>query len=352
MPTKPRSFHIAFTGDFYRPDGAPLYQQFGLQVLDAQQGVCHSAFAEHRSEIDPEQINDANALIVLSPRVTARSVSQAENLLAVGRFGVGYDSVDVPACTAADVALVTAVGGVDRSMAEATLTWMLALTHHVRTKDRLVREGRWHDRSNYMGRELRDRTLGIVGLGGIGRALAELVRGFGMRGLLAFDPYVDPALAAELNVKLVALDELMRRADFVSVHCPLSDATRNLIGREQIGLMKSDAYLINTARGGIVDEDALYEALLHDHIAGAAIDCFVGEPLAEAHRFGQFEHVLLAPHCISWTDEMFRDMGNTICRFLVELALGQVPRGVVNREVLERPGFQAKWARLRIASGG
>ncbi len=348
MPIPNHAFHIALTGDFYRTDGAPLYRQFGLEVLDAQPGIRYSAFAEHRGEIDPAQVGDANAVIVLSPRVTVHSVSQSEHLLAIGRFGVGYDSVDVPACTAADVALVTAMGGVDRSMAEATLTWMLALLHHVRTKDRLVREGRWQDRSNYMGRELRDRTLGIVGLGGIGRALAELVRGFGMRELLAFDPFVDPALAAELNVRLVALDELMRQADFVSVHCPLSDATRGLIGRQQIGLMKRDAYLINTARGGIVDEDALYEALLHDRIAGAAIDCFVGEPLAEPHRFGQFEHVLLAPHCISWTDEMFRDTGTTICRFLVELAQGQAPRGVVNREVLEQPGFREKWARLRI----
>jgi phosphoglycerate dehydrogenase-like enzyme len=342
-------FHIAFTGDFHRPDGTPLYNDYGLSVLDAAAGIRYSSFATHTGEIDPAQIGDANALIVLSPRVTAHSVSQSENLLAVGRFGVGYDSVDVSACTAADVALVTAMGGVDRSMAEATITWMLALTHHVRTKDRLVREGRWQDRATYMGRELRDRTLGIVGLGGIGRALVELVRGFGMREIIAFDPFLDPALAAQLNVRLVALNDLMRTADFVSVHCPLSDATRNLIGPEQIGLMKPDAYLINTARGGIVDEDALYKALLHNRIAGAAIDCFVGEPLADAHRFGQFEHVLLAPHCISWTDEMFRDIGNTICRFLVELAHGQAPRGVINREVLTRPGFQAKWQRLRIA---
>jgi phosphoglycerate dehydrogenase-like enzyme len=218
----------------------------------------------------------------------------------------------------------------------------------VRTKDRLVREGRWHDRTSYMGRELRDRTLGIVGLGGIGRALVELVRGFGMREVLAYDPFLDQARAGPLGVRLVALDELMSHADFVSIHCPLSDATRNLIGRRQIAAMKPDAYLINTARGGIVDEDALYEALLHGRIAGAALDCFVGEPLAEPHRFGQFEHVLLAPHSIAWTDEMFRDIGNTIARAMVELALGRVPRGLINREVLERSGFQQKWARLRI----
>jgi phosphoglycerate dehydrogenase-like enzyme len=348
MHTAERVFRVALTGDFHRPDGTPLYREFGLGVLDGQPGIRRTAFAENLREIAPEQIGDAQAVIVLGPRVTAKSISRSDNLLAIGRFGVGYDSVDVPACTAADVALVTAVGAVDRSVAEATLGWMLALTHHVRTKDRLVREGRWQDRTQFMGRELRDRTLGIVGMGGIGRALVELVRGLGMKQPLAYDPLVDPQVADRLGVKLLALDELMSLADFVSVHCPLNDATRNLIGARQLAAMKSDAYLINTARGGIVDEDALYEALRQGQIAGAALDCFVGEPLAEPHRFGQFEQVLLAPHSIAWTDEMFRDIGNTICQAMVDLALGRTARGVVNREVLERAGFQQKWARLRI----
>lgn len=348
MPDPTRAFHVAYTGDFYLPDGAPLYRDFGLSVLQAQPGIHYTAFDEHQREIAPDQIGAANAVIVLSPRVTPGSVSSSENLLAFGRFGVGYDSVDVPACTAADVALVTAVGAVDRSVAEATLGWMLALTHRVRAKDRLVRESRWHQRSGYMGRELRDRTLGIVGLGGIGRALVELARGFGMRQPLAFDPYVDRALAEKSGVKLVALDRLMAEADFVSIHCPLSDATRNLVGRGQLELMKAEAYLINTARGGIVDEDALYELLEQGRIAGAAIDCFVGEPLSAPPRFATLENVLLAPHSIAWTDEMFRDVGNTIADAMVDLALGRTPRGVINREVLDRPGFQQKWARLQI----
>ncbi len=151
MSAHDRVFRVALTGDFHRPDGTSLYREFGLAVLNAQPLIVRSAFAENLREITPQQIGDANAVVVLSPRVTVHSVSQAENLLAVGRFGVGYDSVDVPACTAADVALITAVGAVDRSVAEATLGWMLALTHHVRAKDRMVREGRWNDRTGYMG---------------------------------------------------------------------------------------------------------------------------------------------------------------------------------------------------------
>ena len=349
MSEPAKAFHVSLTGDFHHPDGTPLYREFGLALLDGQPGIRRSAFAENLREITPAQLVGANGVIVLSPRVTAASIANPENLLAVGRFGVGYDSVDVPACTAAGVALITAVGAVDRSVAEATLGWMLALTHQMRTKDRLVREGRWHDRTNYMGREIRDRTLGIVGMGGIGRALVSLVSGLGMKEVIAFDPYLDPALAAKQGVTLVTLDELMARADFVSVHCPLSEATRNLIGRSQIERMRPEAYLINTARGGIVDEDALYDALAGNKISGAALDCFVGEPLTEPHRFGQLENVLLAPHSIAWTDEMFRDIGNTICQAMVDLSQGRTPRGVVNRAVLERPGFQAKWQRLKLA---
>src|SRR5205814_199569 len=131
-----------------------------------------------------------NGVIVLTPRVTARSLSGAADLLAIGRFGVGYDSVDVAACTAADVALFISAGAVDRSVAEATIAWMLALTHHVRAKDRLVREGRWDERTRYMGCELRDRTLGVIGFGGIGRAVVRLLAEFGMKTPLMFDPFV------------------------------------------------------------------------------------------------------------------------------------------------------------------
>lgn len=345
----PRQFQVALTGDFYQADGTPLYDDIGLNLLDEQPTIAYRPFAEHRPEIDPAQLTGVHGVIVLSPRVTAHTVSQSENLLAVGRFGVGYDTVDVEACTAADVALVTTVGAVDRPVAEATVGWMLALTHHMLAKDRLVREGRWGDRSRYMGIELRERTLGIVGLGGIGRKLVELLAGFGMNPPLAFDPFLDPAVAASLGVRLVSLDELMAEADFVSVHCPLSDKTRNLIGARELALMKPTAYLINTARGGIINEEALYDALQARHFAGAAIDCFLGEPLPGPHRLSELDNVILAPHSIAWTTEMFRDMGRAACQAMIDWSAGRRPRGVVNAAVLDRPGFQAKWARLRIA---
>jgi phosphoglycerate dehydrogenase-like enzyme len=347
--TDQRIFRIALTGDFLNQAGETPFKDMGLSVLDAQPQFEYFAFQEHRPQIGADQIGDANALVVLLPAVTQETLSHAENLLAVGRFGVGYDNVNVAACTEADVLAFIAAGAVDRSVAEATVGWMLALSHHVLVKDRLVRTGQWEKKTQYMGCELRDRTFGAVGLGGIARETIRLLSIFGMNQPLAFDPYMDPATAAALGVKLVSLDTLLAEADFVSIHCPLSDETRNLIGARELRLMKPNAYLLNTARGGIVDEDALYESLENGRIAGAAIDCFVDEPITSPHRFGALDNVILAPHGIAWTDEIFRDIGQTVFQNMVGLAYGRKPaKGVLNPEVFDRPGFQDKWRRLRL----
>lgn len=337
---------MALTADFYDQTGSPKYRDIGLPVLAAQPGIEYRVFKEHRKQIGAEQVGDANGIIVLTPAVTAETVGQAGGLVVISRFGVGYDAVDVPACTAANVLVTITSGAVDRSVAEATVGWMIALSHNMRIKDHLVRAGAWDQRSNYMGWELRDRTLGVIGLGGIARKTIELLRPFGMRHPLAFDPFLAPESAAAAGARLVALEEMLREADFVSVHCPLTEKTRGLIGARELGLMKPNAYLLNTARGGIVDEDALFDALKNRHIAGAALDCFAQEPVIAPHRFGQLDNVLLAPHCIAWTDELFRDIGRAACQAMVDVSVGKPPRGMLNPEILERPAFQEKWRRV------
>lgn len=344
----PRRFRVAFTGDFYDAAGQPKFRHMGLEVFEGQPHIDVRPFTQHHPEIGADQVGDVQGVVVLTPRVTAATLAKSANLLALGRFGVGYDNVDVAACTRADVLALITAGAVDRSVAEATLMWMLALTHQVRAKDALVRTGHWNDRVHFMGSELRERTLGIIGLGGIGRALLELLRGFGMNPAIAFDPYATPESAATAGARLVTLDELLSTADFVSVHCPLTEQTRNLIGARELARMKPTAYLLNTARGGIVDEDALYEALKAKRIAGAGIDCFEGEPLTAPHRLGELDNVLLAPHSIAWTHEMFRDIGRTACQAMLDLSLGKRPRGVLNPELFDRASFQEKWQRLRV----
>ncbi|MBI3853551.1 MAG: hydroxyacid dehydrogenase [Verrucomicrobia bacterium] len=340
-------FIVTLTADFYDSKGACKYQDIGLSVLAEQPHIEQRVFQEHRKQIGADQIGNAQGVIVLTPAVTAESVAKADNLLVVARFGVGYDSVDVKACTVADVLVTITVGAVDRPVAEATVGWMIALSHNVRIKDRLVRTGQWDERAKHMGRELRDRTLGVIGLGGIARKTIELLRGFGMKQPLAFDPFVNEEMAAKASARLVSLEELLRQADFVSIHCPLTEKTRGLLGAQQLALMKPDAYLLNTARGGIVDEDALYDVLKNRRIAGAALDCFAQEPVTAPSRFADLDNVLLAPHSIAWTDEMFRDIGRAACQVMVDLSLGARPHGVLNPEVFERAGFQARWARFR-----
>jgi len=283
---------------------------------------------------------------VLTPAVTAASVGNARHLIAVARFGVGYDAVDVKACTAADVLVTITRGAVDRSVAEATVGWMIALSHNARIKDGLVRAGQWDKRSGYMGCELRDRTLGVIGLGGIGRKTLELLRDFGINQPLAFDPFLTEKAASKYGARLVDLQTLLQQSDFVSIHCPLNEQTRGLIGAVELALMKPGAYLLNTARGGIVREDALYDALKNRRIAGAALDCFEREPVTSAPRLAELDNVLLAPHCIAWTDELFRDIGRAACQVMVDLSFGKRPDGVLNPEVFDRPGFKVKWERF------
>lgn len=330
----------------------PRYGDYGLPTFVDQPQIEHRLIATSSSELTPDEIGDANGVVVLTPRVTRRSVSGKADLLAISRFGVGYDAVDVAACTENDVLVLIAVGAVDRSVAEATVTWMLALSHHVRQKDRLVRTGDWETRSAYMGTELRRRTLGLVGFGRIARALLPLVAPFGLREIVAYDPHVDQAAAARLGVRLVPLEELLTCSDFVSIHCPLAEETRLLISARELGQMKRTAYLINTSRGGIVDETALCAALKNRQIAGAALDVFEREPVTAPPPLAELDNVLLAPHCIAWTEELFSGIGQTACQALVDLSHGKEPGGIVNPEVLARAGFQRKWARWRGPGSG
>ena len=326
----------------------PILSEVGFSAFEPYKWIETRTLEEHRPEIGTDQYGDANGIIVGSSWVTVDTVARAEKLLAVGRFGVGYERVDVSACTKANVLALTTPGAVDHSMAEGTVSWMLALCHQVRAKDQLARTGRWKDRGSITGSELRDHTFGTVGLGRIARRAIELLKGFRMNPPIAFDPFVEKADAAALGVRLVSLDYLMSEADFVSIHCPLSEGTLDLIGETEIALMKPTAFLINTARGGIVNEDALFVALQEQRIAGAALDCFVGEPLTTRPRFSQFDNVLLALHCIGFSRELFRDIGGAVCQSMIDLAQGEKPRGVLNPEVFEQKGFQEKWEDIRL----
>lgn len=343
---KPSPLTIALTADFYDDAGQPRFDDLGLDLLEDQNHLRITRFPQHQPLMTSDQLQGAFGALVLTPQVSAESIAGCEDLLIISRFGVGFDTVDVAACTDQDILVTITAGAVDRSMAEATIGWLIALTHQMLIKDRLVRTGDWDQRTSHNGCELRDRTLGIIGLGGIGQELVSMLATFGMKPPVAFDPFVPASVLSELGVRSVDLPELMQTADFVSIHCPLNEQTRGLVGAHELSLMKPDAYLLNTARGGIVDEEALYEALHQKHIAGAALDCFEGEPITSPSRFADLDNVILAPHSIAWTTEFFRDIGRTACRSLLDLSEGRRPHGVLNPQLFERDSFLSKWQRL------
>ncbi|MFW5680803.1 MAG: NAD(P)-dependent oxidoreductase [Pseudomonadota bacterium] len=337
------SFEVALSGDFRKPDGTMAYPDFDLAPLQAEPGLNLRWVDPVEGMIPGEALEEVDALILLGSRFTARSVPTSGRLAVVARFGVGYDSVDVAACTGADIALVTTPDGVRRPVAVAILTFVLALAGKLMEKDRLVRRGPpgWAERSEYMGVGLVGRTLGQLGMGNIGAEVFRVAAPLGLR-FLAHDPYADPAMARELGVELVDLETLFRQSDFLSVSCPLSEATRHIVNAERLALMKPTAYLINTARGPVVDQRALYEALRDRRIAGAGLDVFEEEPTPEGEPITTLDNVILAPHALCWTDQCFAGIGAADVAAVLAVKRGEVPRGLVNREVANSLGWQAK----------
>jgi phosphoglycerate dehydrogenase-like enzyme len=228
----------------------------------------------------------------------------------------------------------------------AILTFLLALALKLRVKDTLVRTGDWPRKTAHMGEGLTGRVLGTLGLGNIGRELLRLAAPLEMR-YLAHDPYLDAAQAETLGVRLVDKETLLRESDFLCVNCPLTPQTRHAISTAEFALMKPSAYLINTARGPIVDQDALVAALQNGRLRGAALDVFEQEPLSLDSPLLALDNVWLAPHALAWTDEMVVDQSLEDARGLVALSRGEVPASIVNKGVLARPGFQDKLRALR-----
>jgi phosphoglycerate dehydrogenase-like enzyme len=298
--------------------------------------------ADYRAEYVPEQLAGVDVLISLKPKVTAASLEGIEQLTAVRRCGVGYDNVDLAACTAHDVAVYITPAGVVRPIASSIVVMVLALSHNLVLKDRMMREGRWVESTRRLGREPRGRVVGTIGLGNIASEAVRLLRNFDVAKFLAFDPYVTEERAKELGVEKVPLDDLLRESDYVLVNCPYTPATRHLIGERELGLMKPTAVLINTARGAIIDQAALIKALETHAILGAGLDVFEKEPIEADSPLLKMENVVLTSHSIGWTEELFRDMGRIDCEGAIAVSQGKAPVSVVNKEVLERPGFQAK----------
>jgi D-3-phosphoglycerate dehydrogenase len=254
----------------------------------------------------------AHALIVRSEtRVTADLLTRAPQLRVIARAGIGVDTIDVHAATRRGIAVMNAPGANTVSAAEHALGLLLSLVRHIPGAAEAMRRGEW-DRKRYEGTELRGKTMGIVGLGRIGGHVTQLARAFGMT-VIGYDPYLSPERAAELQVKVVPLDQLLRTADVVTLHVALTDETRHLINAARLQLMKPTAFLINTARGELVDETALVAAITARQIAGAAVDVFSQEPLPADAPLRKLDRVILTPHLAASTSEAQDRVAQEIC---------------------------------------
>jgi phosphoglycerate dehydrogenase-like enzyme len=255
--------------------------------------------------------------------------------------------IDVPALTRAGVALSITPAAVRRPVAEAIFTFVFALAKNLPLQDRVTRRGGWRGDLPKMGLSIQDTTLGSVGFGNIGQDMFRMARSMGFGRFLACDPFASKETARELGVELVDMNTVFRESDFVAVNTFLDDSTRGLVREEHFRLMKPAAYFINTARGPIVQHDALVRALRENWIAGAGIDVFPVEPPPKDDPLFALDNVIVAPHAMAWTDRLMRDNGFEACDNVLKVSRGEPPGGVVNREVLDQPEFRGKLERFR-----
>jgi D-3-phosphoglycerate dehydrogenase len=260
-------------------------------------------------------------------------LARMPNLLVVSTGGAGYDTVNVRDCTEAGVLVVNQAGGNADAVALHVLAMALMLSKQIIQTNHALRRGALHDRMAFMGSDIHGRTIGIVGLGNVGRRVAELCRGlFGMQAI-ACDPYLDDETVAARGATKVTLDELLRRADFVSINCPLDETTRGMIGAREFALMQPHAFFITTARGSIHDERALAEALEGKRIAGAGLDVWEREPPPPEHPLLQFNNVIATPHTAGVTREARANMGRIAAEQLIMTLDGKRPPRIVNPQV-------------------
>src|SRR5437868_1149396 len=278
------------------------------------------------------RIPDFDALVVRSEtRVTAPIIDAGHKLRVVGRAGVGVDNIDVSAATRKGILVVNAPRGNIVAAAEHTIALLFALARSVPQADASVKRGEW-TRSKFIGTEIRGKTLGIIGLGNVGSEVAKRAHGLEME-VIAYDPVVSVERAELFNVQLVPLNELLERADFVTVHVPLVEANRGLIGARELGLMKPTARLVNTARGGIVDEAALYQALMTGPPAAAASDVFEQEPPGENPLF-TLPNFIATPHIAASTVEAQASVAFDVAEEVAAGLAGELPRYAVNAPAL------------------
>ncbi len=335
-------FRVGITHDF-QTQAKGVLEPALAEVFDPVPGIVYEIMPDTGGIAAPEVLDAYDGVIACDYAFPAESLRGVTRLAVVARWGVGCDRVDLAACTAANVIVAITRDSVRRPVAEGIFAFIFALARNLRALDRDCRAGHWRRNPPHII-DLAGRSLGSIGLGNIAGEMFRIARALGMGKLLAYAPTADPARAEALGVTLVDLDTVMRESDFVAVNCPLTPQTRGLIGARHLALMKPTAFLVNTARGAVVDEAALLDALRQHRIAGAGLDVFAAEPIPANHPLLALDNVVLAPHMIARSDECVRDTSLSACRSVLAVAQGCPPPYIANPEVLDRPCAKARFS--------
>jgi D-3-phosphoglycerate dehydrogenase len=337
-----RRFRVGISQGIRRADGEMVIPEFDLSPLDSDP-LIECVCLPDTTDLDAPTAAGLDAVILMLEAVTVETFEPRGRLSLIARFGVGYDRIDVEACTRNGVALAITPDGVRRPVAVSVITLMLALTSRLMVKDGLARDGAggWARKSQYNGVGLVGRTLGSLGMGNIGAEVFKLAQPFGMR-FIAHDPYASSKTAAALGVTLVSLEDLFRQSDVLSVSCPLSETTRGIVDAPLLALMKPSAFLINTARGPIVDQRALTKILQAGAIAGAGLDVLEQEPPDDDDPILSLDNVVLSPHALCWTDQCMAGNGAADVDAVKSTMGGRAPAHVVNPSVLEAVEFKRR----------
>ena len=327
-------------------DGIKLGDSMGLNSLDKAEGVNWEYLADSNKELRPDQVDQYDALVLFGSRVTKATLQGVERLAVIARLGVGYDTVDVDACTESGVILTITPDGVRRGVASSAVTFILSLSHNLIALHNLTRSGGWGQQRDSSGFGIDGRTLGLIGLGNIGQEIVKLIKPHGMK-IIAHDPYVSKDVADDMDVSLTDLGTLMSTSDFVCVCCALTPETLGVVDESKFKLMKKDSYFINVARGPIVDQKALTDILTRGAIRGAGLDVFEKEPIDADDPLLKLDNVIVTPHSVCLTDTCARAIGSSALRSALTVRDGDEPQYIVNKEVLSSAITQAKLRSFR-----
>ncbi|MEZ5398234.1 MAG: NAD(P)-dependent oxidoreductase [Bryobacteraceae bacterium] len=342
-----KTFRIGVSPDFYT-EAKDSLDAVAATTIAPVAGVEIESMGELPGLVaTPESLDRFDAIFALAVHIQPESLRGVTRPAIVARWGVGYDRIDVPSLTEADVALSITPNAVRRPVAEAIFTLILALAKNLPEQDRVARAGGWRGQLSRLGVSIQGTTLGSVGCGNIGQEMFRMSQSMGFGRRIAYDPFVTQDEVKELGVEMVDLDTVFRESDFVTVNTLLNKTTEGLVKERHMRLMKPTAYFVNTARGPVVEHAGLVRALTENWIAGAGIDVFPVEPPPKDDPLFSLSNCIVAPHAMAWTGRLMIDNGTEAANNVLAVSRGELPGGIVNREVVERPGFQAKLERYR-----